>query len=217
MSPADSEPPSVTVTGEFGKKGEWSLTLGNAELVLAAKSGDERYVFPPSDYHKKIALHAKVGGRPLLIVSLPKRCGFTMSPTDAETVQTWLGPLGLDHLKDAIEKASIWSLPLGIILVAVAFFGADGSIDFVPAGLGILLLLIFTLSKSVVHPAVLLLSALWSACAAASIVYDLANGASLMWNLPFLFILALCAKYGWNEYRRFQSIRVAIENVESST
>jgi hypothetical protein len=216
MDTIETEAPSIVITGKVSKKGAWSLTRGNGELILKSKSGNETYSFPQADFHKKIELRGKVNGRPLLIVSLPKRCGFEMSKGDVATVQEWLGPLSLDHLKFAIKQASSWSLPVGVFFVVIAFFGENGSFDFMSAILGALMLLIFMLSKLMTHHIVLLLNTLWCALVVANIGYDLFRGASLAWNIPFLLVLAWCTKYSWGEYQRFRKVTQNDGDVEQS-
>ena len=213
MMESDSERSSVVVTGKVRKKGAWSLTHTENGLILASTSGDEQYTFAETEFHKKIELE-NISGRSLLIVSIPERCGFEIAPGDTEIIREWLGPIKIDHLKTAVRQTGTWYLPVGIFIFAYAFFGQDGYVDLISAGLGSLMILMFVISRIIVHPVVFLLGGLWCVAVAASCLWDLTQGGSMASNAPILLFLAWCAKQSLGEYRKYQSVRQQKENVE---
>lgn len=194
----------ITVVGRIGKKGTWTLAYDNNQLLLSANSETETHTFPPSDFRIKIDLRKITGRKHILIAALPKHCAFDVTPEHVPIIEGWLGPLTTIHLKASIKKATDWTLPLGVILVALAFVGP---FDAISAGLGILMLLEFVLSKLVLHRVVLLLSAIWYGSIGVILLYSMIRTSWHVWDVLVLFFTGWCMKYHLYEYQRFQSLK----------
>lgn len=192
---------SVTAAAVFGKKGNWTLTQQNGGLTIKAEDGDEQYSFSESEYHNKIELQ-KMAGAHLVVASTPKRSGFKISRDDVPIVTEWLGPIGPEHLKDALRTIGKATLPISIILIVLGL--TLGITDDATFAMGLLLFVMYVLSKLIIHPVILLLGCAWCVSLLAISAFDLFKGDSLAWNLATIAIFGWATKRTWDEFSKYR-------------
>ncbi len=195
-------------------KKTWNINLeADSMMVTEIETGDTIKIprnDRPGDY--------KMTRLPFLPVMLTIYAGrklvFKLTEDQVNAISTWRGPLTATDMALLLKERYKWLLPIAVVLIIVSFpVMTDSSTSawstmtgYMNMGLGIMLLVIYILSKSTLSRMVFLLDCIWFILAGFVVAADVYMGhkyISLI-LIPLLFIGAWSGMY---EFKRFKDMK----------
>lgn len=192
----------------------YSFSLESDGMVITEYASGDTFKIPRTGK----PLPFKMTRLPFLPVMLTiihgKKLVFRLTDEQADTIALWSGPLNTSDLAQLLSDRYKWLLPVSIILIIVSFPVIketagnmhDTVSGYMNLGLGLLLLLIYILSKSTLSRIVFFLDFIWFIAAGIVVSLDIViSGKYLL--LILVPLLLLGAWSGLYEFNRFKGVK----------
>lgn len=204
---------TFTLTCKTDRK-DYAFSLENDGMVITEHASDDtfkipRYEKPPSFKMTRLPFMSV-----MLTITHGGKLVFKLTEEQVSTITLWSGPLTAADLALLFKERYRWLLPIAIVLIIVSFpvlKETPGSTrefisGYMNLGLGLLLLVIYILSRSTLSRIVFLLDFMWFIAAGIVVTIDIIIGGKYL-SLILVPLLLLGAWSGLYEFRRFRGVK----------
>ena len=210
---------TLEVVDLLGKRKSWTVSVFADRLRFAAQDELSHEVLR-DELSQTTTLYDSWLIRRSLEVRGKKKRLFQFSPEGFEILNDWIGPPTSIDLVTTLKKRFSYVLPIAILFVLTSLpisGDAKAGIEPLPFDaesclLGLSLFLVAGASKIFPHRIFLLLDSLWFIVLAATLIYDIAIGASWLWIILVVFQIQLIV-IGVKQYLRFSAIEPEVVSV----
>ncbi len=197
--------------------GTWNVLLGEDNVSLTPLEDGEPLVIPRSETPGRFDLVRLWGDQAVLVVPRQKKLKklqFRLEADQTKTIDQWLGPPTLVHLRQLLRKRYALGVPIGLFLILASLpMAADpaAGLDAVPASpitavLGLGLMMMWLIVRFRPTPRLLLADSIWFCLLLVSTIADVVMGRSSALWLAFCLFLLLLIRSGLREYNRFRHL-----------
>ena len=192
----------------------YSFSLESDGMVITEFASGDTFRIPRTGRPHPFRMNRLPFFPVMLTIMRGEKLVFRLTDEQADTISLWSGPLNITDLAQLLTDRYKWLLPVSIILIIVSFpvirettgNMQDKISGYMNLGLGILLLVIYILSKSTLSRIVFLLDFIWFIAAGIVVTLDIAaSGKYLL--LLLVPLLLLGAWSGLYEFNRFKGVK----------
>ncbi len=199
------------------KLGSWTVALSEESATLTSAENSSPLIIPRFNTAGQFDLVRLWGDQAVLVVPRQgklKKLQFRLDADQTKTIDQWLGPLTVVHLRKLLLKRYSLGVPIGLFLILASLpMAADSSagLDAVPASpitavLGLGLMAMWLIARLRPAPRLLLADSIWFCLLLVSTVADVLMGRSSAFWLAFCLLLLLFIRSGIREYNRFRHL-----------